>query len=127
MKKSIIGLLAGLALPWAAATALADDSMAGMKMDSPSQGLSPASQAYMSSMKDMHEKMAEGVKAQDPDVAFAQGMIPHHEGAIAMAETELKYGKDPHMRQLAENIVKAQKAEIQTMRDWLKAHPRNAH
>ncbi|WP_255556924.1 DUF305 domain-containing protein [Sodalis sp. dw_96] len=100
--------------------------MAGMKMDD-QQGLSPASRSYMDSMKDMHDKMAEGVKASDPDVAFAQGMIPHHQGAIAMAQTELKYGKDPHMRQMAENVIKAQKAEIKTMRNWLAAHPKAAH
>ncbi len=126
MRKSMAGSLMAVLLPLVVHVAAADDSMAGMKMDN-TQGLSPASQAYMSSMKDMHDKMAEGVKANDPDIAFAQGMIPHHQGAIAMAQTELKYGKDPHMRQLAQNVIKAQRAEIKTMRDWLAAHPRAAH
>lgn len=107
---------------------MAADNMAGMKMDNgTSPGLSPSSQAYMHTMTEMHEKMAAGVKADDPDVAFAQGMIPHHQGAIAMAQVELKYGKDPAMRQLAENIIKAQKSEIRMMHDWLKAHPHHGH
>ncbi len=47
------------------------------------------------------------------------GQIAHHEGAIAMAETELKYGKDPKMRKLAQDIIKAQKGEIEQMNKWL--------
>ena len=126
MRKSIVGSLLTILLPLVVHVASADDNMADMKMDN-TQGLSPASQSYMNSMKDMHDKMAQGVKASDPDVAFAQGMIPHHQGAIAMAQTELKYGKDPHMRQLAENVIKAQRAEIKTMRKWLAAHRKLAH
>lgn len=49
----------------------------------------------MAGMKNMHEKMMAAVNESNPDKAFAKGMIAHHEGAIAMAETELKYGKDP--------------------------------
>ena len=57
-----------------------------------------------------------------PDVAFAAGMLPHHIGAVKMAEVELKYGKDPEMRKLAENIINAQQAEIEQMQKWLKVH-----
>ena len=49
-------------------------------------------------------------------------MLPHHIGAVKMAEVELKYGKDPEMRKLAENIINAQQAEIEQMQKWLKAH-----
>ena len=48
---------------------------------------SASSQEYMAGMKDMHEKMMAAVNEPDPDKAFAKGMIAHHEGAIAMAET----------------------------------------
>ncbi|EBP4128150.1 MULTISPECIES: CopM family metallochaperone [Enterobacterales] len=86
---------------------------------SSSSSSSSSSQEYMSGMKGMHDKMMAAVKESDPDKAFAKGMVAHHEGAIAMAETELKYGKDPEMRKLAQDIIKAQKGEIEQMNTWL--------
>ncbi|HCU1017499.1 TPA: DUF305 domain-containing protein [Klebsiella pneumoniae] len=83
---------------------------------------SASSQEYMAGMKNMHEKMMATVNESNPDKAFAKGMIAHHEGAIAMAETELKYGKDPEMRKLAQDIIKAQKGEIEQMNKWLDNH-----
>lgn len=78
---------------------------------------------YMQSMGGMKDDMHTGVMSNDPDVAFAQGMLPHHQGAVDMARIQLKYGKDPEMRALAENIIKAQDAEMAQMKAWLKAHP----
>lgn len=78
---------------------------------------------YMDSMDDMHEDMMEGVQANDADVAFAKGMIAHHEGAVDMAEVQLKYGKDEDMRKLATDIIAAQEAEIKQMENWLETNP----
>lgn len=78
---------------------------------------------YLDSMDDMHEDMTEGSQANDADVAFAKGMIPHHKGAVDMAEIQLKYGKDQTMRKLAEDIIAAQGSEIKQMENWLEAHP----
>lgn len=79
-------------------------------------------QEFMQGMNQMHQDMMAAAQYKDPDVAFAAGMLPHHIGAVKMAEVELKYGKDPEMRKLAENIINAQQAEIEQMQKWLKAH-----
>lgn len=77
---------------------------------------------YMEDMDDMHEDMMEAIKINDADVAFAKGMLPHHEGAVDMAETQLKYGKNDAMRKLAQNIITTQEIEIKQMKNWLKAN-----
>lgn len=74
---------------------------------------------YEQSMQAMHEDMMSGVQAADPDVAFVKGMLSHHKGAVAMAEVELKYGKDEAMKNLANTIISAQKREIEQMAKWL--------
>ncbi|KVJ82573.1 CopM family metallochaperone [Enterobacter asburiae] len=98
---------------------MSDISSSASASASASSSSSSSSQEYMSGMKGMHDKMMAAVKESDPDKAFAKGMVAHHEGAIAMAETELKYGKDPEMRKLAQDIIKAQKGEIEQMNTWL--------
>ena len=51
----------------------------------------------------------------DADRDFARMMIPHHQGGIDMALVELRYGKDDRLKRLAQEIIVAQKQEIEVM------------
>lgn len=87
--------------------------------------LSEASKAYEEAMQKMHKAMAVPY-ANDVDVDFVRGMIPHHQGAIDQAEVLLKYSKNPRLRRLAGGIIASQKREIRFMQKWLQEHDKGA-
>ena len=94
-------------------------STAATQSQMQSQSQPPHIMAYMDIMNKMHQAMSAGVQAKNADVGFAKGMIPHHEGAIAMAKVQLQYGKDAEMKALAQKIVDTQQSEIKYMQAWL--------
>jgi uncharacterized protein (DUF305 family) len=59
----------------------------------------------------------------EADRDFAAMMVPHHQGAIDMAEAELRFGHDPVLRRLAQGIIVEQQQEIAVMRQALAALP----
>lgn len=70
-------------------------------------------------MREMNTNMMAGMMQNDADVAFVCGMIAHHIGAISMAETELAHGDNEAAKSMAQKIIDAQKAEIESMKAWL--------
>jgi uncharacterized protein (DUF305 family) len=52
------------------------------------------------------------------DQAFIDAMIPHHRSAIEMAKVANQQSENPRIKELAGNIMSAQKAEIEQMRRW---------
>ena len=57
----------------------------------------------------------------DQDMAFAQGMIPHHQQALEMAKLAAGRASSAKVKDLAARIEKAQDPEIRTMSGWLKS------
>ena len=68
-----------------------------------------------------HDMMVPG--SGDADRDFAMMMIPHHQGAIEMAQAELRFGRDPVLRRLAQGIIVEQQQEIAVMRQAIAAQP----
>lgn len=71
--------------------------------------------AYGSHMMQDGSRMSQGI-----DQHFIAEMIPHHEGAIAMAQIALERSKRPEILSLAHGIIEAQEKEIVDMRSWYK-------
>jgi uncharacterized protein (DUF305 family) len=95
-------------------------AMPGMEnMQSAMEGMGEHQQAFMQGMMQTHDPMIKGMMAEDPDVGFACAMIPHHQGAIKMAEVELQHGDSDEMKQLAQKIIDDQKREIEQLTQWL--------
>ena len=90
----------------------------GISMPAVAQQNSPASKGYMDAMSSMQSKMPKDM--MDPDTDFARMMIPHHQGAIDMANVELQYGKDPVFRKMAEKMIKDQQKEVANLQKRLK-------
>lgn len=62
----------------------------------------------------------------DVDRDFITMMIPHHQGAIDMAEAQLKYGRDEQLKRLSRAIVAKQRDEIAEMQRLLASTPAKA-
>lgn len=61
----------------------------------------------------------EDAQANGVDRAFAEQMIPHHQGAVEMAQMALERAEHPELRELAEQIISSQKAEIAELEEAL--------
>jgi Domain of unknown function (DUF305) len=83
---------------------------------------SPASAAEASYLADNVSAMSKmmvdmGITPSgDVDRDFVAMMVPHHQGAIEMAQAELRYGRNEVLRRLSQEIIVTQQQEIAAMR-----------
>ena len=117
-----LAVLGTLALLGGAAVTATQAQHAHGPAPAPRADASRSTQAYQAAMATMHRDMAIPYTG-NADRDFAAGMIPHHQGAIAMAEVVLQHGADPQTRALAETIIRDQTREIAQLRAILARLP----
>jgi hypothetical protein len=81
--------------------------------------LRPAEAPFIAENRVAMDKMMRDMQLKpsgDVDQDFAAMMIPHHQGAIDMAQSELRYGRNEQLRRIAQEIIVEQQQEIAVMR-----------
>lgn len=66
----------------------------------------------------MNNRFKEMKLSGDPDQDFAEMLIAHHEDLVFLAKTQLEYGGDRELRQLAQKILNDQEAQIDQTKKW---------
>jgi Domain of unknown function (DUF305) len=126
MKKTFIGgalALLVLAYPACASAQQVPAAAAANKVQQSHQQTAEAS--FMAENRAAMNKMMMDMAVKpsgNVDADFTAMMIPHHQGAVDMAEAELHYGHNRKLRRIARNIVAGQRRQIGAMRAAL-GHP----
>ena len=82
-------------------------------------GSSSADRGFMDAMSRMNHAMNAAPMTGDTDRDFLAMMIPHHQGAVDMCKTELRYGRSAQVLALCRSIVASQSSQIAQMRRLL--------
>ena len=106
------------AVPAHAQTAPAMAHSASMPMGQMQKGAAGSHDMKASMMMGM-DGMQKMTMSGDTDKDFAMMMKMHHRQALTMAEMELAHGKSPEMKDMAKQIIMAQKREIAQFDKWL--------
>ncbi|NJM46373.1 MAG: DUF305 domain-containing protein [Alkalinema sp. RU_4_3] len=97
-------------------------SACGTSAQSPSaQSPSPSSPMHSGMQHDMGHSMDLGPADAEYDLRFIDAMVPHHEGAIAMATDLAQKSKRPELQKLAKTMIAAQTQEVVQMNQWRKS------
>jgi hypothetical protein len=85
----------------------------------PLQTAAPDEAPFLAENNAAMTRMMDGMSVKptgDVDRDFVEMMVPHHQGAIDMAQAELRYGHNEQLRRIAQEIVVEQQQEIVAMR-----------
>jgi uncharacterized protein (DUF305 family) len=116
-------LLVALFLLVAALTSCAgmgagDDSMRGMGHgDAGAREETTGGGTTGTAEDEMARQMLSDENGEYSDARFVDAMVPHHEGAVEMAQVALENAEHEEIRGLAEDIISTQEAEIETLGD----------
>lgn len=130
IKKSLLGLSLGAVIAVGGLTACSNSTQNSTSNQNPTASGSPM--AGMSEME--HSKMNGGMMMNmelgpadaNFDLRFMDAMIPHHQGAVKMAQEALQKSKRPEIKKLAQSIIADQDKEIAQMQQWRKTWYANA-
>jgi uncharacterized protein (DUF305 family) len=84
------------------------------------QGMDHGAMHMPGTMSEAELRQLMATRHQDFDLMFLDMMTAHHQGAIDMANTELRDGALPEVKRLAQQIIDAQQAEIEQFQQWQK-------
>ena len=87
--------------------------------DDPGQHHPSLDKAFLAENNTVMQKMMRDMTVRpsgDVDHDFVAMMVPHHQGAIDMAQAELRYGYNEQLRRIAQEIIVDQMQEIAAMR-----------
>lgn len=83
------------------------------------------SHPYIKMMDDMMQKMHGVKRSKTVEAEFILQMIAHHQGAVDMANYQIKNGTSTEMIQLAKSILSQQQYEIELMQKMLEQYPKS--
>lgn len=72
---------------------------------------------YTTIFNNMMKAMNAAPNTRNVNLDFVLEMMPHHEGGINMAKAIVKYGSNPEVKKIAENIITSQEAQIPIMQE----------
>ncbi|MEH2483358.1 hypothetical protein V1282_006715 [Nitrobacteraceae bacterium AZCC 2146] len=117
MKKTLIGV--ALALLVLAYPTLASAQQPAAANNAEQSHMQPAEASFMAENQAAMSKMMKDMAVKpsgNVDADFTAMMIPHHQGAVDMAEAELHYGHNLKLRRIASNIIAGQRKQIGAMK-----------
>ena len=98
--------------------------MHSMHHQKPTEFLSESHKEYSDINHQMHTGMDISFTG-NADIDFLKGMIPHHQGAIDMAKTQLKHGQDGLLKTFTRKVIIDQEREVRSMKRHLEYLEKN--